>query len=140
MKIGYAVLSLSIFVMGNTQAAQYVFPENGQSAEQQQQDEYYCHSWATKQTGYAPTGAQQNIEAEQGTGARGAIRGALGGLLLSEIVDGDNGNAALAGAVVGGVRGRRASVDNQQAQSAGRKNDYFRARAACLEAKGYSVK
>ncbi len=35
---------------------QYVFPQKGQSAEQQKKDEYECHSWAVKQTGYDPTG------------------------------------------------------------------------------------
>ena len=38
---------------------QYVFPQKGQSAEQQKKDEYECHSWAVKQTGYDPTAAAQ---------------------------------------------------------------------------------
>ena len=52
-------ISLSIFVCSHVDAAQFVFPQNGQSAEQQNQDEYYCHSWATKQTGYDPSAIAQ---------------------------------------------------------------------------------
>jgi hypothetical protein len=34
----------------------FVYPREGQSAEQQASDEYECHSWAVAQTGYDPTG------------------------------------------------------------------------------------
>lgn len=33
----------------------YVYPRNGQSAEQQASDEYDCHRWAADQTGFDPT-------------------------------------------------------------------------------------
>lgn len=45
-----------------------------------------------------------------------------------------------AGAVVGGVAGRRRSKREQQAAQAGAQNDWARAFAACMESKGYSVK
>ncbi len=38
---------------------QFVYPQKGQSAEQQKKDEYDCHSWAVKQTGFDPTQAAQ---------------------------------------------------------------------------------
>jgi hypothetical protein len=39
----------------------YVYPRNGQSSEQTQNDRYECHSWAVNQTGFDPTrGAQQS--------------------------------------------------------------------------------
>jgi len=33
----------------------FVYPRNGQSAEQANKDRYECHSWAVSQTGYDPT-------------------------------------------------------------------------------------
>lgn len=33
----------------------YVYPKNGQSAEQQATDRYECHRWAADQTGFDPT-------------------------------------------------------------------------------------
>lgn len=33
----------------------YIYPKNGQSAEQQAADRYECHSWAKGQTGFDPT-------------------------------------------------------------------------------------
>lgn len=33
----------------------YVYPRNGQTAEQQSRDEYDCHRWAVGQTGFDPT-------------------------------------------------------------------------------------
>lgn len=35
----------------------YVYPRNGQSAQQQASDEYECHRWAVAQTGFDPTAA-----------------------------------------------------------------------------------
>ena len=147
-------ISLSIFVCSHVDAAQFVFPQNGQSAEQQNQDEYYCHSWATKQTGYDPSAiAQQDSpaksqpKAQPGSGFRGALRGAGRGWIIGEVIDGDSGKSAAIGGVLGGVRGRGDSKAEQQQQSQqidhaqnAKQDDYFRARAACLEAKGYSVK
>ena len=63
---------------------QYVYPQKGQSAEQQKKDEYECHSWAVKQTGFDPTAAaqapaqqpaQQPAGAQPGSGARGSGTG-----------------------------------------------------------------
>ncbi len=35
----------------------YVYPQNGQSEEQQSSDRYECHQWANLQTGFDPTQA-----------------------------------------------------------------------------------
>ena len=37
----------------------YVYPRNGQSEEQTQNDRYECHSWAVSQSGFDPTRPQQ---------------------------------------------------------------------------------
>jgi len=56
-------LLISTFAFTNANAQQFVFPKNGQSAEQQQQqqDEYSCHSWAVGKTDVDPTRPQALI-------------------------------------------------------------------------------
>ena len=61
----------------------YVYPQNGQSAEQQATDKYECHKWAYSQTGFDPTQAGGGVAPDQ-TVARGeeyrrAIRACLEG-------------------------------------------------------------
>jgi hypothetical protein len=67
----------------------FVYPKNGQSAEQQARDRYECHHSAVEQTGYDPTQTTGGVSPEA---------------------------------------------------AAGKRADYFRADAACLDARGYSVK
>ena len=138
---------------------QYVFPQKGQSAEQQKKDEYDCHAWGVKQTGFDPTkpaqappqqAAQQPAGAQPGSGARGAARGAVAGAAIGSL-DGEAGKGAAVGAAAGAVAARgqsRRQAQQQQAQtqqqasaqqSAGQQ-EYLKARGACLEGKGYSVK
>jgi hypothetical protein len=66
----------------------YVYPRQGQSAQQQSTDEYECHRWAATQTGFDPTSA------------------AVG----------------------------------QPSGDLSRRGDYQRARTACLEGRGYTVR
>lgn len=40
----------------------FVYPKEGQSAEQQAADRYQCHSWAKEQTGFDPTRPSGNVE------------------------------------------------------------------------------
>ena len=40
---------------GGSGADVYLYPRNGQSDAQTQQDRYECHSWAVSQTGFDPT-------------------------------------------------------------------------------------
>lgn len=140
-------------------AQQFVYPQNGQSAEQQKQDEYECHAWAVQQTGYDPTAAAQaapaqpaqtSAAAQPGSGLRGAAKGAvLGGVIGA--IDDDAGKGAAIGATAGAVAGRSQSRRQQAqqqtqsqeqaaAQGQGQQDAYLRAKATCLEAKGYSVK
>ncbi len=78
---------------GSTQApvtdSIFVYPRNGQSAEQQATDRYECHRSAADATGYDPTKAGGGVAVDVATGKRA---------------------------------------------------DYLRAQAACLDARGYSVK
>ena len=63
----------------------FIYPKNGQSADQQSRDRYECHSWASAQTGFDPSAP-------------------------------------------GGGAG------------AARRDDYYRAISACLDARGYTVR
>lgn len=135
-------------------AAQYVYPAKGQSPEQQKKDEYECHTWAVKQTGFDPTKPQAAAApaapagAAPGSGARGAARGAVVGGVVGNVGNVDSSDAARAGAVVGAVRGRQqsrqqqeAAQQQQQASAQGAGPDaYNKARSACLGGRGYSVK
>jgi len=56
LAIGLAILLIAPAVMAQQQ---YVYPQKGQSDDQQKKDEYDCHGWAVKQTGFDPTAAAQ---------------------------------------------------------------------------------
>ena len=78
-----------------------------------------------------------------GAGARGAVRGAV----VGEVVGGDAGAGAAAGAAVARSQSRRqnaaaAQQGQQQAQAATQQQQaaFAKARAACLEGRGYTVK
>lgn len=146
-----------LFVATPSLATQYVFPAEGQTPEQQQQDEYACHQWSVQQTGYDPSRAAVAAPAaapatthSNGQVGRGVLGGAARGYAIGAIADGDKGDAAAAGAVFGGLRSARearhrqelqaAQASQQSASSQGAHQQYLKARAACLEGRGYSVK
>ncbi len=139
-------LLISVFLISIPAfAQQYVYPTQGQSPEQQKQDEAACHTWAVENSGYDPANPPVVQAAPQSSGPSGArVRGAARGAVIGEITHADTGNAAIAGAVVGGSRDRRARrAQQEQAQVAAEesgKTAFSNARAACLEGKGYSVK
>ena len=54
------ILSITILLTSSVHAQQYIFPEKGQSTEQQQKDEYTCHSWAVGEVGFDPTATQSS--------------------------------------------------------------------------------
>jgi hypothetical protein len=67
----------------------FIYPRNGQSADQQARDRYECHRSAVDQTGYDPTSSGGGVPADE---------------------------------------------------AATKRSNYMRAQAACLDARGYSVK
>lgn len=115
----------------------FVYPTKGQSKDQQSKDTAECQQWARQQAppSQAATGPGTHGRGTVGGAARGAAVGAAVGAIA-----GDAGKGAGAGAVVGGVAGRRGSKQQQKAAQAGAANDSARAFAACMEARGYSVK
>ena len=163
-------LWLLMFQASSPVAAQdlFIYPNQGQSEEQQGQDRYECHAWAVQQTGYDPSNPPQaqsggvsapQAEATEGGlvrgGARGAAVGAVGGAIAGDAGKGAAIGAAT-GALLGGMRRndqrrkqaqqqqnydqqvRQQQAQQQQANTAGR-DGYNRAMTACLEGRGYSV-
>ena len=85
-----------------TATALFAYPKSGQNTEQQTQDRYECHHWATDQTGFDPT-QSGDVPPAASTPAGGTV---------------------VATTVAEPIK----------------RQDYLRAQAACLEARGYSVK
>jgi Glycine-zipper domain len=129
----------------------YVYPQKGQSADQQTRDRGECHGWAVQQTGFDPGAAPApppTASAPQGGAVRGAARGAAVGAVGGAIA-GDAGTGAAVGAATGALFGtmrrrdqaRQQEAQNQQYQAAAsqRQAEYKRALSACLTARGYTV-
>ena len=139
---GFMVLAVSLAFVGWAVATGlFVYPQKGQSAEQQNKDSYECYGWAKSQSGVDPGAPPPPAQA--GQHARGAVGGAARGAALGAAVGAIGGNAgkgAAAGAVVGGVGGRRRSVAAQQQQQQATRSAYDRAFAACMEGRGYTVR
>ena len=146
-----ALVIATMFVTGAL-AQQFVYPAKGQSPEQQKKDEGECHIWAVQQSKYDPTKPPQQTAAAKppttatgttpGAGMRGAARGAVVGGIA-----GDAGAGAAAGAVAARSQSRRqnAAQAQQQQQAATQQQQagmatYQKARSACLEGRGYTVK
>jgi len=137
---------------GFATAEMMIYPAKGQSAEQQQKDDFECHQWAVQQTGYDPTKAQQAPQ-QQTTQRGGAVRGAAGGALLGAgigAISGNAGKGAAIGAGVGAVGGGARQINQQQKQEAANQqaqaqqqaqiDNYNKAKGVCLEGRGYTVK
>jgi hypothetical protein len=130
----------------------YIYPNKGQSPEQQSRDRYDCHLWAVQQTGFDPTRAQASAPPPahpQGGVFKGAARGAAAGAVGGAIA-GDAGTGAAVGAATGGLIGgmkqrgqaqqQQQAQANQAAQQQGASAAYNRALSACLSGRGYTVK
>src|SRR5438445_8224585 len=154
VKSARRVTTLLVVAMfaGSASAQQFVYPAKGQSPEQQKKDEGECHTWAVQQSKYDPTKPPQQTAAAKppttatgttpGAGVRGAARGAVVGGVM-----GDAGAGAAAGAVAARGQSRRqnAAQAQQQKQAATQHDQagmsaYQKARSACLEGRGYTVK
>jgi hypothetical protein len=153
-----------------TANAPVIYPAKGQSAKQQHQDRYECHTWARGQSGFDPTQpvpsgtpTQTAVASTSGTSSSGApvsgmAAGAMGGAAVAELTHHDAGRAAAAGAIGGAVIQRvkqQQAAQQQQAkqqaaqqqassQQAAARNQqratYERAMGACMEGRGYTVK
>ena len=147
------IAACAALLAGTALAQQIVYPAKGQSPDKQKKDEYECHQWAVQQTGYDPTKAAPPAAAPKpattatGTTPGAGVRGAARGAVVGEVVGGDAGAGAAAGAAVARSSSRKQNAAQaqqsqqsaQQAQSS-QQATYGKARAACLEGRGYTVK
>jgi hypothetical protein len=154
----------------NTSITSVIYPAKGQSAKQQDQDRYECHTWARGQSGFDPTQptptsapTQTAAVATTGTSSSGApvsgmAAGAMGGAAVAELTHHDAGRGAAAGAIGGAVFQRvkqqqaaqqqqarqqaaQQQVSQQQASARSQQRaTYERAMGACMEGRGYTVK
>jgi hypothetical protein len=151
--LGLALCFAAALSAGPAMAAElYIYPNKGQSQEQQSRDRYECHLWAVQQTGYDPTRAQATQAPPPPPPQGGALKGAAGGAALGAIggaIAGDAGKGAAIGAATGGLIGgmrQRQQVQSQQqaqaqkgAQPTAAASSYQRAMSACLSGRGYTV-
>lgn len=153
---GFAGAAVALVAQQKTLAATlnvYVFPQAGQNASVQSQDESQCYSWAVSNTGSDPfqlqsqqqAQQQQAATATQGTAVSGAAKGAAGGALIGAMA-GNAGKGAAIGAATGAVvnrsRGRRAQEQAEAGAQAtqGQIDNFKKAFSVCLEGKKYLVK
>ena len=139
------LLALAAALAAPAGAQQYVFPAKGQTPEKQKSDEAACHSWAIQQTGFDPAKPPPAAAAPTtatgttpGAGAKGAAKGAVVGGIV-----GDSGTGAAVGATAARNQSRKQNAAAQQQQQANvsqGQQAFAKARAACLEGKGYTVK
>jgi hypothetical protein len=147
------MLLLSAAMVCDAGAQQYVYPAKGQTPEKQKSDEAACYTWAVQQTGFDPAKPPPQQAAAKppttatgttpGAGARGAARGAV----VGEIISDDAGTGAAVGAVAARGQSRRQNAaaagqaqQQQQAATQQQQASFAKARAACLEGRGYTVK
>jgi hypothetical protein len=136
-----------------------IYPNKGQTKQEQDKDKYECYDWAKQQSGFDPMAPPTastpppKSEAQQGGVGRGAVRGGLVGVTVGAIA-GDAGKGAAigaaSGALIGGMRRRDQVARQDQAeqqwaqQESARYNqgrsEYNRAFSACMEGRNYTVK
>src|SRR5579863_8909284 len=132
----------------------FVYPANGQSAEQTERDRYECHVWAVQQTGVDPSRADASayervvVQPANPPGTGTAV-GAITGAIIGSVIAGPrNAGAGLVlggatGAIIGSASDAQAQTQAQINQSAAagraRADSYRRAIGACLQGRGYTV-
>jgi hypothetical protein len=140
----------------------FIYPDKGQSQQQQDKDKYECYSWAKNQSGFDPMAPPTTRSAPPkkeagGSVAGGALGGAAAGAALGAVggaIAGNAGKGAAIGAGTGGllgtlVRASERSRDEQnrkqweQSEAAAygqARSNYDRAYSACLSGRGYTVR
>jgi len=119
----------------------FVYPQKGQSAEQQARDEAECQRWAQNQTGFDPMRAPGSSKSALGGAVGGGARGAAMGAAVGAI-SGNAGRGAKMGAVGGGMMGgMRTRSNNRQRESSQQSahDDFVRAYRACMGGRSYTI-
>jgi hypothetical protein len=115
LRLGVAIAAFALVVAHQSLAQDLaIYPAQGQSQQQMDQDKFECYGWARDQTGFdpmqapptaAPAPQQQSVA---GGVAKGALVGGLAGLAIGAIAD-DAGKGTAIGAI-GGDIGKAAVV------------------------------
>jgi len=147
------LLAFAVALIAEAGAQQFVYPAKGQSPGQQKSDEAACYSWAVQQSGFDPAkpppqqAAPKPPTTATGTTPGAGVRGAARGAVVGEVVGDDARTGAAAGAVAARSQSRRQTAvttqqgqQQQQAATQQQQSAFAKARAACLEGRGYSVK
>ncbi|THB72078.1 MAG: hypothetical protein D6B25_17500 [Desulfobulbaceae bacterium] len=165
MKIPHTLSALFlVLVIAPVCAAQepIIYPANGQSQEQMDRDKYECYTWARQQTGFDPMQSPQATAPppqqppRSGVAAgtmKGSMKGAMAGGAAGVITGNPRKGAkigAATGAFVGAARRAERQRQHQQAvqqhqqqqavQYSRNRDGYYRANAACLEGRGYTIR
>lgn len=153
-KIKQSLLAIGLTMLSTNSAFTQdliIYPAQGQSPEQIEQDKSDCAVWAKSNTGFDPMQAStaQQPATEKKRLVGGAAKGAAAGAIIGAIA-GDAGQGAAigagAGAVGRGIGNRRAQAKAEEAAAQEQanldeaKSNYNRAYSVCLEGKGYNVK
>jgi YMGG-like Gly-zipper len=157
---GYVVVEEPTIITTTTNSPMYIYPALGQTSEQQRQDRYECHVWASEQTGFDPSNVTANTttkhvyadQAQVEPGQNGMVTGAIGGAAVGALggaIAGEPGTGAAVGAGLGAITGAVTQNHRQRpvtqtvvvdAAPGNGKANYDRAITACLEARHYTVK
>lgn len=157
-KIIGPVIVLSMLSLNSYADEPFIYPQEGQDAQQIQEDKFECYGWATEQSGFdpmqRPTASTPPPQQTQGpsTGRSVALGAAVGG--LGGAIGGEFGKGAAAGAAVGllggGIRSKSHQTSQQQQQKEWaqqqtaeynrNRDNYNRAFSACMEGRGYTVR
>ena len=157
MHRGHVIPSIAALILCASAAfaEPVAYPAKGQSADQQNRDEYECHQSAQKETGVDPVALAEQAtssptpDSEGKSGAGSAARGAGIGAMRGA-ASGDPGEGALHGAGMGRllsvIRSRR-QMEKQRQQTSTKDSEvhaqlekYDGAYTACLTGRGYTVK
>jgi hypothetical protein len=87
-RLGVLVCGVVLFSSLPFAAAQpYIYPNQGQSQQQEQSDKGQCYSWAVQQSGFDPANPQVAMTPSPGMQAPqgGIFRGAAGGAALGAV-------------------------------------------------------
>ena len=131
-----------------------MYPAKGQSPQQQKSDEAACYSWAVQQSGFDPAKPQPQQQSDSTTddcdGHDAWCRRSWGGArreLWARSLAVTRVTGAAVGAMAARGQSRRqnaaaAQQGQQQQQAANQQQQaaFGKARAACLEGRGYTVK
>lgn len=143
----------------------YAYPQAGQTPERQRRDRYECYNWSVEQTGFDPgrlpansTAPMVRVQPDPPAGHDTAVLAATGAIIGAAVSNPHNAGAGAAvGAVVGAITGaasdsarqdearriedsENARISSNQERINRRAEEYRRAFAACMEARGYAIR